>query len=329
MEQFLSSISLELFEKGFSEEQIANIIQIIELQSYNYNISKKETELIIYEESKNIHLMKLFGATKTLEGKSEKTIKAYLQELKKFLNFYGKDLTEVTSNDIKIYLALMQKRGCKNSTVENSRAYLSSFFSWMLEESYIEKNPSASIKPIKIKKEIKLPFSAVEIDKLRTNCKNEKERALIEFLLSTGARINEVVEMNIEDIDFDTLKVHIKNGKGDKERLIMMSSVAALHLKNYLDTRTDTNPALFVTQRDKIRMGADGARYLLRTIAEKAKLTNVHPHRFRRTFATTLSHRGMDISQIQKLLGHSNLDTTMKYVYVDDENTINTYKKYM
>jgi site-specific recombinase XerD len=197
----------------------------------------------------------------------------------------------------------------------------------MVNEEIIPKNPIAQIKPIKCHQEVKKAFSDIEIDALRSACKSLKERALIEFLLSTGARVSEVAEMKVQDVNIETLSVHILHGKGDKERITYTTAVGMKHLLAYIHGRKETGDALFYSKNhEPIR--TNGIRFILNNVAKRAGVSNVHPHRFRRTFATNLSKRGMAVQEIQKLMGHANINTTLVYIATDDSMVQASYKKY-
>lgn len=212
-----------------------------------------------------------------------------------------------------------------NRTLDGVRAILVAFYGWMAGEEYINKNPCSSIKPIKYQAEIRLPFTSIEIDKLRSACKNLKERAIVELLLASGVRVAEFCDLNVEDINFVDDRVRIRHGKGNKERYTYLNDLAKEHLMKYLDDRT--SGTLFLTSR-KERYTKGGVRYLLHSIGDRAGVDDVHPHRFRRTFATMLASRGMPIQEIQKLMGHSNINTTMVYVSLSDADTKYAYKKF-
>lgn len=173
----------------------------------------------------------------------------------------------------------------------------------------------------------KLPFSTIEIDAIRTACKNKKERAIVEFLLASGVRVSELCSIRINDINFDTLSVIVREGKGAKQRKVYINDLASKHLVDYLTTRNVNGDYLFYNKK-KEPLKPGGVRHLLKAIEERAGISNVHPHRFRRTFATGMSNRGMDIQEIGKLLGHSNLDTTLTYVYTSEEKIRTSYLKY-
>lgn len=216
----------------------------------------------------------------------------------------------------------------KDQTRENERAVFSAFFQWMANEELIKKNPIATIKPIKCHQEIKKAFSDVEIDAIRSACKNLKERALVEFLLSTGVRVNEASNMRVQDINKETLAVHVVHGKGNKERITYTTAVAMKHLLAYVHSRTENGEQLFYNKNHQ-PLENGGIRKILKSIEDRAGVADVHPHRFRRTFATNLARRGMQLQDIKELMGHSNVNTTMTYISVDDSKVHTSYNTYI
>lgn len=310
----------------FDRDQVALISHVIIKTLSDYEIVDRCTDLVVYDDS-NDKLIRRYKACLMIDGKSENTIFQYTRTIRLLSDTIGKPFTEMGAYDVRFYLALEMERGISETTRETARSQICAFFQWLVNEEILQANPMAKLKPIKCPVEIKKPFSEVEIDALRSACKNKKERALIEFLLSTGVRVSELASMEIKDIDTNTLSVHVMHGKGNKERVTYMTTVALKHLKAYLNTRKDTGTALFYNKNgDPLEPG--GIRFILNTIAERANVENVHPHRFRRTFATNLSRRGMEIQEIQKLLGHSDISTTMIYVSVDETKVSNSYRRY-
>lgn len=314
---------------NYLDRETADVItgKIIQILG-DYEITKRSTEIVVYDDV-NERLVKRYCASLLVDGKSNNTICAYQITLKKFIEFIQKDLTKIGVYDIRYFLACEKERGVSNRSLENTRANLSAFFQWLTLEEEIPKNPCLNIKPIKYKDEVRKAFSEVEIDQLRSACRNSRERALVEFLLATGVRVSELSNMNVADVDFDKMTVHVRHGKGAKERITYISDVAVSHLRKYLLARKDSNEALFCSAKYRNRTGVDGIQYALRTIGKRAGVSNVHPHRFRRTFATMLANRGMKVQEIQKLLGHSSLATTMEYVVVDHTKIQASYKQYI
>ena len=293
----------------------------------DYEVTKRCTEIVPYDDQ-NDRIIKRYCACLMVDGKSQKTIDQYRRAVRKAADFIGAPLPEIGVYDLRYYLACEKERGVSNRTLENTRANLSAFFQWMTQEELIAKNPCMNIKPIKYVEEIRKPFSEVEIDLLRSACSSLKERALVEILLASGIRVSELTGMDVSDIDFAKMKIHVRNGKGAKERYTYLNDVAASHLKKYLFARSGESEALF-TNKNGGRINPGGVRYILKQLEARAKITDVHPHRFRRTFATGLANRGMNIQEIQKLLGHSNINTTLEYVCTSDEKIKASYRQYI
>ena len=294
----------------------------------DYEVTERSTAIIPFDDG-NERLVKTYSSNMLLNGLAKSTIQAYIREIKLFTEFIGnKDLKSATTFDLRNYLAACKVRGLANTSIENVRANLSAFYTWLTAEEYIGKNPCLAVKPIKCTTKEKKPFSRVEIDCLRANCKNLQERAIIEVLLSSGLRVSELTNLNIEDIDFDRLEVHVKNGKGGKDRITYIDELAYSHLKQYLIASGKVSGSVFSSQRSE-RYTTHGIRTLLKVLEQRSGVPNVHPHRFRRTLATTLSARGMKIQDIQSILGHSNINTTMIYIAMDKEKVQSAYKQFI
>lgn len=291
-----------------------------------YEVTKRCTEIATYDDA-NERILKRYCACLNIDGKSKKTIYAYYRTLVRFMDFIHKPIMEIGTYDIRFYLASEKERGISDSTMESTRVKISAFFGWMFDEEMIPKNPCRTIKSIKVPKMDRHAFSSVELDSLRNACAKSKERALIEVLASSGIRVSELTNLNISDIDFGTLSVQVRQGKGGKDRKTYINDVALVYLKKYLSTRSDNSVALFLNHNGS-RMGSGGVRVILNTLGKRASVDNVHPHRFRRTFATGLAARGMAVQEIQRLLGHSNINTTMRYVQMDDSKVKASYLQY-
>lgn len=270
--------------------------------------------------------LKAFLDAKRIEGRSDKTIERYNYIIRKMLENVGIPTQRITTYHIRGYLMDLKEHGMMDSSIEGQRGIFSAYFGWLWKEGIIEKNPCANINTIKCKKEIRLPYSAEDIEKLKERCTNIRDKALICFLLSTGCRISELCGINRNDVDFVNGECTVL-GKGNKERTVYLDSVAVMLLKRYIITRNDISPALFIGKGTS-RMTPQGVRFMLKKLEEKAGVENVHPHRFRRTLATNLINRGMPIQEVAAILGHDKIDTTMRYVYLKKENVRNAYKKY-
>lgn len=323
----INDITAEL-TKNFSAEDVSIISRTIVKSLENYDVGDRCTDIIVRCDDINTKIENRFRASLLVDGKSEGTVYQYIRTIHKLINVIHKPYTEMGIYDVRFFLASEQERGVSNRTRENTRANLSAFFQWMVNDEIIPKNPIAALKTIKYKDEVRKPFSEVEIDVLRSSCKQIKERAIIELLLSTGVRVSELVNIQISDVNFDNLSVHVTHGKGNKERMTYTTPVCIKHLLNYLSTRNDNLTHLLINKNHE-PLSDGGIRYILKTIAKRANVNDVHPHRFRRTFATGLAKRGMKVEEIRDLLGHSDLNTTMRYVYMDDSNVKSSYSKYM
>ena len=291
-----------------------------------YSISKKSTEIVPYDDE-NQRLLKRYCACLMIGGKSKRTIVAYSQTIKKLCEFLGMKLTEVGTYDIRYFLACMKENGVSDRSLENARANLSAFYQWLTLEEIINKNPCMKIAPIKYADKVRYPFSSVEIDSLRSACTCNRDRAMMELLLSSGVRVGELAKMKVTDIDFAHLSIHVYHGKGNKERTVYINDVCKAYLQKYLMSRTETGDVLFYGKKHTI-LTDSGIRKILHQLGDAAGVTDVHPHRFRRTFATNLSKRGMDIQEIRKLMGHTNINTTLAYIYTDDQQTQSLYRKH-
>ena len=323
--EFIRTVETTLINH-FDPEQVNLISNVLAKTLAEYEITDRCTSIEPYDGG-NERIIKQYAACLIVDGKSKNTVAQYVRTCRKLSETIGKPLTEMNAYDVRFFLAKEMERGISDQSRENQRANLSAFFQWMVNEEIIPKNPIAQIKPIKCHQEVKKAFSDIEIDALRSACQSLKERALIEFLLSTGARVSEVAEMKVQDVNIETLSVHILHGKGDKERITYTTAVGMKHLLAYIHSRKETGDALFYSKNhEPIR--TSGIRFILNNVAKRAGVSNVHPHRFRRTFATNLSKRGMAVQEIQKLMGHANINTTLVYIATDDSMVQASYKKY-
>ena len=278
----------------------------------------------------NDDYLKLFLGTKRIEGCSERTIQYYRTTIEHMLSCTTESIRRITTEEIRNYLVQYQKRNnCSRVTIDNIRRNISSFFSWLEEEDHILKSPMHRIHKIKTKKQVKEVISDEAIEILRDNCICHRDLAIIDFLYSTGIRVGELVKLNISDINFEEREC-IVFGKGDKERKVYFDAKAKLHLQTYINTRNDTNPALFVTlDKPHVRLKISGVEIRLRQLGKRLNLERIYPHKFRRTVATRAIDKGMPIEQVQRLLGHSQIDTTMQYAIVNQNNVKSSHRKYI
>lgn len=278
----------------------------------------------------NDEFLKMFLAAKRIEGCSDRTINYYEATVEHLLSQIEINVRKITTEEIREYLSNYQKRNnCSNVTIDNIRRNISSFFSWLEEEDYILKSPMRRIHKIRTKTVVKNVISDEEIEKLRDNCGEKRDLAIIDLLHSTGIRVGELVNLNIDDIDFEGREC-VVYGKGDKERRVYFDAKAKIHLKEYIESRTDRNKALFVTlDAPYDRLKISGVEIRLRKLGRRLHLTRIHPHKFRRSMATRAIDKGMPIEQVQKILGHSQIDTTMQYAMVNQSNVKTAHQKYM
>lgn len=323
-EQFMNEILGEL--KSRVSGDVTLIVQDVLIEKLNnYEVTERCTELTVVNNSSEI-MMQKFIVAKYIEGLSDSTIKRYVDENRKMIFFLNKPINEISTFDIRFYLASRRKAGISNRTLDGMRRCYSSFFGWLYKEELIEKNPCLGLTQIKHKKQIKKPFSAIELEKIRMGCTSKRDLALVSFLYSTGCRVSEVSKLNVSDINFETQECVVL-GKGNKERIVYLSDVALLHLQEYLKERNDSSESLFVG-KGTTRLGKTGIETILKKMEEKTGIDNIHPHRFRRTLATNLLDRGMNIQDVAEILGHSDLKTTQVYCYISKNNVKNAYRKY-
>ncbi len=278
----------------------------------------------------NLEYLKLFLAAKRIEGCSERTLQYYRVTVERLLQHVLTPIRKIATDEIREYLVEYQRvNNCSKVTVDNVRRNISSFFSWLEEEDYILKSPMRRIHKIKTKQQVKDIISDEAIERLRDHCKCNRDLAMIDLLYSTGIRVGELVNLNISDINFEEREC-VVFGKGDKERKVYFDAKAKLHLQDYLKKRTDSNPALFVTLDapfDRLRIS--GVEIRIRELGRSVNLEKIHPHKFRRTMATRAIDRGMPIEQVQKILGHSQIDTTMQYAIVNQTNVKTSHQKFI
>ena len=267
-----------------------------------------------------------FLQAKRTEGCSAKTIAHYRYVISRFMKHMGVQESAVTVHHLRAYLASEEERGVSDKTRQNVRNVMCSYFGWLTDEELIRKNPTVNLHAIKAQKKVRTPFSATEIERILECCTSRRDTALVEFLLATGCRISEVVALNRDQIDLRSREV-VVHGKGNKDRTVYMDDVTCMHMARYLADRTDDNDAAFISMRRE-RLTDDGARVILNRIADESGVEHVHPHRFRRTLATSLINRGMPIQEVATILGHANINITMTYVYMDDVKTKTSYMRH-
>ena len=313
-------------------EQLEHLTNVLYINFQGMELRETRTELTATGEDTDDAKIRLFVASKKAVNRQTDTLKQYVREIRNVKNFLGKRLEDITGMDLRYYYGVMRERkGIKMSTMQTRIHYLSSFWDFLITEELVHSNPVKRIGMLKVEKVIKKPFSAEEMEALRMNCGTLRDRALVEFLYSTGVRVSELAALNVGDIEMGKQSL-IVYGKGSKERRTYLTDSAKFYLKRYLQARKQDDLAgqpLFVTlDYPHDRLSVAGIQYMLRILGRRAGVENVHPHRFRRTIATDLLNRGMPIEQVKEFLGHEKLDTTMIYCTVKEESVQASHRKY-
>ena len=327
VENLISNIEQSMLDI-LNNEQLSQLRKVLEYTFRNIEI----TEKVISDnpDKLDLSLIDTFLAAKRVEGCSDKSIHYYYSTLNNALKKIDKPVQHVTTDNLREYLNdYQQSSGAGKVTVDNIRRILSSFFSWLEDENYIVKSPVRRIHKVKVGKTVKETYSDESLEIMRDHCSNARDLALIDLLSSTGMRVGELVRLNRKDIDFQGREC-IVTGKGDKQRKVYFDARTKIHLSKYLDIRTDDNEALFVSLLAPYeRLQISGVEIRLRQIGRELNIPKVHPHKFRRTLATMAIDKGMPIEQVQHLLGHQSLDTTLQYAMVNQTNVKISHHKYI
>ena len=300
--------------------------EVLQHTLFNYEVVENENKKGLSEQN----LVELFLAAKRIEGCSEKSLKYYESTIMAMLDELQIDVKQIVTDDIRTYLTEYQARKQSSKvTIDNIRRILSSFFSWLEDEDYILKSPVRRIHKVKTGTNIKETYTDEALELMRDNCTELRDLAIIDMLASTGMRVGEMVLLNRDDINFNEREC-VVFGKGDKERIVYFDARTKIHLQNYLNSRYDDNPALFVSlQKPYNRLQISGVEVRLRQYGKRLGLNKVHPHKFRRTLATMAIDKGMPIEQLQQLLGHRRIDTTLQYAMVKQSNVKIAHRKYI
>ena len=307
--------------------RLVQLKQALEQTLSRYDVNEVDGSI---EEGNDRDLIEKFISAKRIEGCSEKSLKYYRATIEALVSAVGKNVKSVLTEDLRTYLTEYQnEHQSSRVTIDNIRRILSSFFSWLEDEDYIIKSPVRRIHKVKTTKNVKDTFSDEDLENMRDSCDELRDLAMIDLLSSTGMRVGEMVLLNRADINFSERECVVL-GKGSKERIVYFDAKAKLHLQQYLDSRTDDNPALFVSLRapyERIKIG--GIEYRFREMGKRLNIPKVHPHKFRRTLATVAIDKGMPIEQLQQLLGHQRIDTTLHYAMVKQSNVKAAHRKYI
>lgn len=317
----------ELMRKRLADVLTVNQMAAVTGAFWDVCVEMDKIEQSITQNAGDDELMRIFLQAKRIEGRAEKTLKRYEYQIRRFLTEAGTPASSVTTLHLRKWYAGELERGISLSTVRGYQWTLGSFFGWCWTEGLIRSDPSANIGTIKVPKMQREPFTAVEIELMKEACQTARDKAIVCFLLATGCRIDEVVRLNKADVAFQSKQITVY-GKGAKERTVYMDDVTVQMLFRYFAERKDSSPALFAGQGTE-RMQADGIRHALKRIEDRCGVQNIHPHRFRRTLATSLARKGMPIQEIAAILGHEKIETTMTYVSVDQDQVKSHYQAYV
>ena len=331
MREKLRNDLLVLMDDYLEPDKLREVVPMLESILSNYEIKKRETEIIVYG-SDIPETVKTDIVAKKISGLSANSLYLYLMVLTDFFRTVCKKPEKVSANDIRVYLYQYQKEhNISNRTLDSKRTIICGYFNWMALEEYITKNPAVNIQPIKYERIHKKAMTQLDLEKVRLACKTKRDKAIVEMLYSTGCRVTELERLNISDINFDTKEV-ILFGKGDKHRISYINAKAEVALKDYLSTRTDNNPALIVYDREPYnRLKKSGIENAVKKIMESVTdvTTHVTPHIFRHTTATTALDRGMDVVAVSRLLGHERVETTMEYITTDSSSMKDKHTNYI
>lgn len=323
-EELINQIQIQMLP-FLNNAQLKMLQSVLEHAFYGVTVTSEGSTATISENS-----VAAFVAAKRIEGCSEKTLAYYQNTIQAMISGIGKAAQQITTEDLRAYLTEYQnEHKISRVTIDNIRRILSSFFSWLEDEDYIVKSPVRRIHKVKTAKIIKETYTDEALELMRDNAPSLRDLAIIDLLASSGMRVGELVTLNRDDINFAEREC-VVFGKGDKERLVYFDARTKIHLQNYLAGRDDNNSALFVSLKfphDRLQIG--GVEAMLRGLGRQLNLTKVHPHKFRRTLATSAIDKGMPIEQVQQLLGHQKIDTTMHYAMVKQQNVKNAHRKYI
>ena len=332
--------------QDFDDANLRRVKTALEVTLHDYDIVKTERQIAVYEEQMNEQILRRFLIAKQVEGCTPKTLQQYQSCIQRILWQIGKNVPDITVNDIRYYLAMRElKYKVSKRTLDNELRFMKTFFNFCLKEEITTRNPALAIGAIKGQKEVKKAFTEMELEKIRAACQSSRETALVEILISTACRIGEVEQIKIEDIKGDEIIVH---GKGQKDRRVYLNAKAQIAIEKYLAERSDSNPWLFCGgffRKSRNKNGLDwykdpanvsdsyshgsGLGSVVRTIGNRAGVEDCHPHRFRRTCATMSLKRGMPIEQVSKMLGHESVATTQIYLDLSDEDLAAAHRKYV
>ena len=318
------AVLLKSLEQQLSTEitaaDMTRVLSAVSDQLTAFQVTQVETSSMVDD------MLDAYISAMRIEGRSEKTIARYTYLIKRLMESVKINTRNITVYHMRQHLANEKARGISDRTLESNRQVYNAYFNWLFREKLIDDNPVANLGAIKCAKKIKAVFSEADIERMKFCCKTIRDRAILAFMLSTGCRISEMCQLNRDDVDLSTMECRVL-GKGNKERIVFLDQVATMLLREYLSQRKDDFPALFVGRLSN-RLSPNGVRKMLSAISEASTVDRVHPHKFRRTLATSLIRHGMPIQEVAAILGHDKLDTTMQYVIMDKTDVKNAYRRY-
>ena len=321
-----------------TSEQLQKLQDVLYINFQGTKVTKDETEIVPLDNNNDTQKLKLFRMSKLVSGRQESTLKQYIREIVKCRNVINKNFEDITSNDLRCYFAILRERDkISMRTLQSRRRYLNSFWEFLKNEGLVKSNPIKPIESFKTDSKLKQPFSGKELTDLRASCNGIREVALLEFLYATGLRVSELCKLNIGDIDMQKQEFKVV-GKGNKERIVYIHDNALRWMEKYFIWRMkkenltfselESRPLFVTSKKPYDRLTIAGVQYLLKQIGKRAGVDNVHPHRFRRTFATDLLGRGMRIEEVMVLMGHVKVETTLIYCNIKQDNIRESYRKY-
>ena len=337
LEEILMNV-VQAMSSSLDEEQLDKLQNVLYIQFHDKQIVEEKNELQATGTDSDTAKMRLFVASKKVSGRQDNTLAQYVREITCCRNALGKNIEDITTMDLRWYFGMLRERnGISMVTLQGRMRYLNSFWTFLQRENMVKDNPIARIESLRIESTIKKAYSAQEMEALKLACKRERDRALVEFLYATGVRVSELCSLNVGDIDLYKQEFKVM-GKGRKERHLYISDVASFHLFRYLKWRTQKEgltieelagrPLFATAKKPYERLTVAGVQYLVKQLGKKAGVGNVHPHRFRRTFATDLLNRGMRIEEVMTLMGHTKIETTLIYCNIKQDNVRESYRKY-
>ena len=327
-EKLINKTLLEL-QDLLSGDQLKKLKDVLTVECANYMITEQKNEVVIYDETSDVAAYKQFFVSKKIQGLSSGTLNIYMQTINLFMRSVRKPFSDVTTNDIRLFIANREMiDNVSKGTLARERGCIVRFFKWLCNEEYIAKDPGTRVEAIKVPKRRKQEFSELEVEKLRSATANSKESLVIELLLSTGCRVSELVSLNFRDYDQENDSITVI-GKGNKQRTLYLNAKAKMALNHYLKDVPHITGPLFFGQTVGKEMTSAGVQKLVKRLGDRAGVANVHPHRFRRTAATLARRHGMPIELVSRFLGHENIETTMAYSMINDDEVKISHQKFV